>query len=196
MTVQGGCYGGEISYDVDVDQLEQPVQCTNAEQSYRVIISASNQCETVQCTTRFVLRAYPDDLMLSDCPADVDLEGCTSDEDITTAWDAWIAGLNAMSSSGTCANSVSYSVDPNSLTKPTQCGDSDQEYEVIVSASDLCETVQCTTAFVLRAYPNDLELSCPNNEAVAACLNQTQVDDAFEDWLAEFTFEGGCGCLR
>src|SRR5690606_10678503 len=42
--------------------------------------------------------------------------------------------------------------------------------------------------FIIKA---ELVLDCPDDMTVSACLTQTDVDQAFQDWLDEFTFTGG-----
>ncbi|MBT8221100.1 MAG: T9SS type A sorting domain-containing protein [Bacteroidia bacterium] len=40
--------------------------------------------------------------------------------------------------------------------------------------------------------PPPVYLGCPSDKKIEACLNQTEVDNAFKDWVKDVKWEGGC----
>ena len=188
----GGC-SPVISYDPPLNQLVKPDQCADSKQEISVKITATDLCETKECTATFTLQAYADDLVLDDCPPAVELDGCTSDAEVGTAWSNWISELESMEATGSCASTITYDPPLSELIQPTQCGAEDQVVKVKVTAADLCSQKECTTSFTLKAYPDDLTLSdCPSDE-VSGCLTQDEIDARFDTWIAnlEAMISGG-----
>ncbi|MEZ5043927.1 MAG: T9SS type A sorting domain-containing protein [Saprospiraceae bacterium] len=194
MQSSGSC-NSTVSYDPPLDQLVQPSQCGEEDIVITVKVTATDLCDKKECSSSFTLKAYPGDLALDACPQPVELDGCTADEAVGTAWDSWVASLAAMQSSGSCNSTVSYDPPLDQLVQPTQCGEEDIVITVKVTATDLCDEKECSSSFTLKAYPDDIVLDeCPKKE-VSGCLSQDEIDAAFTSWigmLEAMTTSGSC----
>ncbi|WP_233752745.1 T9SS type A sorting domain-containing protein [Flavilitoribacter nigricans] len=194
MDATGGC-DPQVTFDPPLNTLVQPTQCADQDQVISVTVTATDLCDEQECTTTFTLRAYSDDLVLDDCPTAVDLDGCTADAAITSAWNSWYTALSNMDASGGCDPQVTFDPPLNTLVQPTQCAATDQVISVTVTATDLCDEQECTTSFTLRAYPDDLALSTCPEETLDGCSTQAQINSAFADWIADIeamTVTGSC----
>ncbi|MEZ5043924.1 MAG: hypothetical protein R2828_28775 [Saprospiraceae bacterium] len=194
MKATGGC-SPVVSYDPPMDQLSQPSQCGNGDIVITVKVTATDLCDEKECSSSFTLKAYPGDLVLDDCPVPVELDGCTADAAVTTAWDAWIASLEAMEATGGCSPVVNYDPPLDQLVQPSQCGNEDIVITVKVTATDLCDEKECTTSFTLKAYPDDLSLSACPEKTLVGCSTQGEINTAFAAWIADIqaiTIGGSC----
>ena len=64
--------------------------------------------------------------------------------------------------------------------------------EITFEVADACgQSEACTSIFTVLAVPV-LTVSCPAETEIEACTDQTEVDAAFENWLGQFTYNGGC----
>ena len=153
MSTSGLC-NPTLTYDPPLGSLTKPTICGDVEDSQQVIVTADDGCQEVSCTTTFVLQTYSDDLALDDCPTAVELDGCTANADITTAWEAWIDALEAMSASGGCSPTISFDPPLNTLNQPDECADIDQVISVKVIATDVCATDECIATCLLYTSPS------------------------------------------
>ncbi|MEZ5043923.1 MAG: SprB repeat-containing protein [Saprospiraceae bacterium] len=195
MEATGGC-SPVVSYDPPLDQLVQPSQCGEGDIVITVKVKATDLCDEKECSSSFTLKAYPGDLVLDDCPVPVELDGCTADAAVTTAWDAWIASLEAMEAAGGCSPVVSYDPPLDQLVQPSQCGEGDIVITVKVKATDLCDEKECSTSFTLKAYPGDLVLDdCPVPVELDGCTADAAVTTAWDAWIASLeAMEAAGGC--
>ncbi|MEZ5043926.1 MAG: hypothetical protein R2828_28785 [Saprospiraceae bacterium] len=195
MQSSGSC-NSTVSYDPPLDQLVQPSQCGEEDIVITVKVTATDLCDKKECSSSFTLKAYPGDLALDACPQPVELDGCTADEAVGTAWDSWVASLAAMQSSGSCNSTVSYDPPLDQLVQPTQCGGEDQVITVKVTATDLCDEKECSSSFTLKAYPGDLALdACPQPVELDGCTADEAVGTAWDSWIASLeamNATGGC----
>ncbi|MBK7246002.1 MAG: hypothetical protein IPH98_19540 [Saprospiraceae bacterium] len=113
------------------------------------------------------------------CPNDTTLSACQAE--VNAAFDAW---LMTASFSGGCNASMSN----NSMGAPSECGGS--VTVTFTVDSDCGDPVTCSASFTVTDSP--VILTCANDTTVAACLTQSAVDAAFNDWLARTSFTGGC----
>ncbi|WP_161791988.1 T9SS type A sorting domain-containing protein [Psychroserpens jangbogonensis] len=194
ISAAGGC-NPITEYSTPIGQLIKPTVCGNSEQVVSISINAKDDCgvtSPIECT--FTLGAYVENIVISDCPSDPNLDGCASDTDIDNAWNTWVSGIQAMTANGSCG-AINVDINPalNSLVKPTKCGLSEQQISVFISASDLCGQAGTECTFTLGAYSNDLSLSPkPTDVTTLACVNPA---DEFAAWmlaLQNMTASGGC----
>jgi len=192
MTASGGC-SPQVVYSQNPATLTKPLQCSNTQQSVSVQVFARDHCgqsQSVTCT--FTVGAYPGGLAISTCPGSPSLSGCATQAQIDAAWNAWIAGLQGMTASGGCSPQVVYSQSPATLTKPLQCSNTQQVVSVQVFARDHCGQSQTVTCTFTVAQPAPLMANCPPDQQINDCWTQTEVNDAYAAWIAQFTPSGGC----
>ena len=152
MTLTGGCNPSDIIYSVDPATLTPPDICSTTATAYSVTVSATDGCSAAEsCITTFDVAAYVDDLLLSACPDAQSFPTCSDQAAVTMAFNAWIAGLNAMTLTGGCNPSdIIYSVDPATLTPPDICSTTATAYSVTVSATDGCSAAEsCITPLLM-----------------------------------------------
>ncbi|WP_431137676.1 hypothetical protein, partial [Psychroserpens mesophilus] len=197
MTASGGC-NAEVEYSVDLTTLSVDGYCNTSAQVVSVDINAKDDCgETIPVTATFTVPAYSNDLaLLGDCPADNEVDGCSTNAEITAAFDIWKAAILAnFSATGGCNAAVEYSTDVSSLQAPTQCGTSDQIISVDINAGDDCgKTVAITCSFTVKAFESTLDVTAVANESYGSCdyATQTELDAAFQTFLDKFGYTGGC----
>ncbi|MEZ5043925.1 MAG: hypothetical protein R2828_28780 [Saprospiraceae bacterium] len=167
-----------------------------------------------ECTTSFTLKAYPNDLSLSDCPSET-LEGCSTQAEIDIAFAAWIAdiqaitiggraGLNTLIAPTQCQGTdkvvkvmiptLKYEPELNTLIAPTQCQGTDKVVKVMIM--DLCESVSCEAKFILEAPPSAPTLdACPSDPNLDGCTADAAIATAWDTWitaLENMSAAGGC----
>ncbi|WP_157515062.1 hypothetical protein, partial [Gaetbulibacter saemankumensis] len=138
--------------------------------------------------------------MTVSCPDPVNLDACSSSDDIASALASWLSGFSV---SGGVNPSISYMVNgesANDLTGITldECGDS---VMVMISATDECSQIgSCSETFVLNA-PDAIAVGTPPSDAEAdSCMftDQDAVDAAYAQWITDTTnaavasITGGC----
>ncbi len=175
VTYSGGC-DLEVSYD---SSLVAPAACGG---EVEVIWTASSGCEDdISDTATFVVTDAP--AVVLTAPDNDTIPACTSETEITSLFNSW---LDEVTYSGGCDLEVSYD---SSLVAPAACGG---EVEVIWTASSGCEDdISDTATFVVTDAPA-VVLTAPDNETVDACMTQQEVNAAFNSWLDEVTYSGGC----
>ena len=151
------------------------------------------ECGEIEtCTTTFTVDANPSGPLMVSCPNDESLPACSSESDIEDAYDDWITGF---SYSGGCG-----AVTENSGAIPElpsyECGvavNLSHTYEV---EDDCGEIETCTTTFTVDANLNGpLMVSCPNDENLPGCSSESDIEDAYNDWITGFSYSGGCGTI-
>uniref|UniRef100_UPI003D65DA2D T9SS type A sorting domain-containing protein n=1 Tax=Psychroserpens mesophilus TaxID=325473 RepID=UPI003D65DA2D len=159
---------------------------------------ASDACNPngVSCTSMFRVAASDDLQLVGSCPTDNEVDGCSTNAEITAAFDIWKAAILAnFSATGGCNAAVEYSTDVSSLQAPTQCGSTDQVVSVSVIAKDDCrETTATTCSFTVKAFESTLDVTAVANESYESCdyATQTELDAAFQTFLDKFGYTGGC----
>ena len=199
VTSNGGCGGESISYDVAPASLSAPDVCSTDATSYSVTVSATDSCGgEVECTSTFIVPAVSDDLTLEDCPADVSFPACADQTVVTAAFDAWVDSLNSVTTSGGCGGTITYDIDPASLSAPDACATDGTNYSVTATVTDACGVeIECTSTFQIAPFvPNLALVGCPAPVVITACTNQVAAELAFTAWvdsLVAVSSIGGCG---
>ena len=131
----------------------------------------------------FINVSVPPEL-IAECPDDVIISSCTSQNDINNAFELW---LNGFVFSGGCDEITEHGLD--GLLPPNSCGG---EITVFYTVNDSCgQQAQCTANFHVTAAPV-LQLSCPSDHTEDPGQSQEAIDIAFANWLASAYVEGGC----
>ncbi len=135
--------------------------------------------------------------IVTTCPGDIDLGSCAMQQDIDNAFATWISALES-SVNGGCAPQVSYllggtPVNPGNLTPPDHCNGDTLTIEI--SYTDVCasESAFCTSTFKVSEAPAVIT-NCPSDVSIPACMDQQEVDDAFNTWISALhnSVSGGC----
>jgi hypothetical protein len=152
--------------------------------------SGCGSTNSVHCTKRFTVAA-PAQVAIS-CGTNVTLPACSTQAQLTTAWNAFLASTTA---SGGC-NGV---LTRTQCSAPSLCGgyvDVTWTYTVgscgQQSGCGSTNTVQCTRRFTVAAPPQ-VVFNCGTNVTVPACSTQAQVTTAWNAFLNSTTASGGCG---
>ncbi|RIJ50105.1 T9SS C-terminal target domain-containing protein [Maribellus luteus] len=183
MKETGTCADGTVEFDPALDGLQMPAECVLTDQVVTVKATAKDHCNTITHTCTFTVKAYPDDLKLSECPGDPDLGGCSTQDDIDVAWKAWILGLMDMKEEGTCSDGkVEFDPPLDNLLKPEPC--KAIQVSVTAIAEDHCNKLTTTCTFSIGEYPNELYCEANLIGPIPECGDQTV--------QAEVTIRGGC----
>ncbi|WP_425077194.1 vWA domain-containing protein, partial [Psychroserpens sp. S379A] len=197
MSASGGC-NALVEYSLDLNTLSVDGYCNTSAQVISVDINAKDDCgETNPVTATFTVPAYSNDLsLLGSCPTDNEVEGCSTNAEISLAFDLWkSAVLSNFSATGGCNAEVEYSTDVSALQAPIQCGSVDQVISVDVKAIDDCgETSVTTCSFTVKAFESTLEVTDVEDEIYDSCdyASQGELDLVFQAFLDKFGFTGGC----
>jgi len=54
-----------------------------------------------------------------------------------------------------------------------------------------CDTIECTRSFGVEDPP-ELTISCPADTVLAACTTPADIQTAYDNWVAGFSYSGGC----
>ncbi|NNE27492.1 MAG: T9SS type A sorting domain-containing protein, partial [Saprospiraceae bacterium] len=118
-----------------------------------------------------------------DCPDDKEVPGCLSEEEIKAEYYAWLASVRYYS----CCSEATLTNDGGDV--PLNCGD--WKMVTWTLSSNCEEDIVCSAKFKVGEAP-DLKLECPEDKELPSCLTQAEVNEEFEKWLAEVSYEGGC----
>eukprot|EP01022_Parablepharisma_sp_SALTPOND_P019614 TRINITY_DN3385_c0_g1_i13.p1 TRINITY_DN3385_c0_g1~~TRINITY_DN3385_c0_g1_i13.p1 ORF type:complete len:212 (+),score=33.27 TRINITY_DN3385_c0_g1_i13:164-799(+) len=151
---------------------------------------ATDDCgQTAECTSTFMVMPAPELTVI--CPADQTLESCLTQDEVDcltqdavdAAFDQWISEFNYDGGCNTTAT------DLTGFTAPNFCGG---EVTIAYVAEDDCgQTAECTSTFIVTPAP-ELTITCPADHTLESCLTQDEVDAAFDQWISEFNYDGGC----
>ena len=182
----GTCPPGAVIFDPPLDDLEMPLQCLTTEQIVSVTATVANHCDDASVTCSFTVAAYVDDLTIDACPGDPELDGCSTDVEIETAWNEWIAGLLAIEGHGTCPpGEVIFDPPLEELVKPSQCSATDQVVSVTATVANHCDDASVTCTFTVKAYVDDLTIDeCPGDPNLAGCSTDAEILAAWNTWIA------------
>ena len=175
-SASGGC-NGSLSNNAPANP---PLICGGA---VDVTWTYTSSCEAPKtCTKTFAITA-PTAATIA-CGNNVTMPACSTQAAINAAWTAFkLQG----SASGGCNGSLTNNAPAN---PPLICGGS---VDVTWTYTSSCEAPKtCTKTFAITA-PSPVTLTCPQNINLAGgLLTQTQIDTAYNDWLASVTYGGGC----
>ncbi|MDT0559697.1 hypothetical protein RM697_13670, partial [Ichthyenterobacterium sp. W332] len=196
MTASGGC-NPRVEYDNVLSELSVDGYCNIEAQVVTVNINAADDCGALEpVTATFTVPAYSNDLeLVGDCSADNEVDGCSTNAEISAAFAEWKTALFSFTATGGCNAELIYSVDVVNLQAPTQCNEEDQVISVNILAEDDCgKTPAITCTFTVKAFESTLEVTMVDDDTALSCDYETQVDLdlAFAAFLGEFGFSGGC----
>ena len=138
-------------------------------------------CDSFTGFSSFVVLA-PEALVVN-VPDPVNLDACTSEEDIMAAYDAWVAGF---SFTGDC-NADDNIADIPELPADVFCNGASLEFQYEVSGDCYSDTGFSTFDV---AAPADLVVNVPGDVLIEACAEDIEAQYAM--WVGGFSFEGGC----
>ncbi|MBK7809672.1 MAG: hypothetical protein IPI50_00290 [Saprospiraceae bacterium] len=149
-----------------------------------VVFTVSSDCEAdMTCTATFTVEdATP--VMLT-CPPDQMEVACQDQAIIDQNFNDWLGDATF---NGGCNSMISN----NGNTPPNACGGSST---VTWTVSSDCEAdVTCTATFTVEDAPAVM-LTCPTDQMEIACQDQATINQEFDDWLMDVTFNGGCNSM-
>lgn len=115
------------------------------------------------------------------CPGNVTVGTGLTQEQVNTAFADW---LDDVTSTGGC----NVNITNNNTGAPLACGGT---VSVTFTATNTCGNgSSCTASFTVPSTEN-IEINCPSNTTVNACKTQTEVNDAFVNWLQSVSSSGG-----
>ncbi|MCE4566297.1 T9SS type A sorting domain-containing protein [Maribellus sp. CM-23] len=174
-----GSEGGCNTEETDLSNVATALACGD---SITIKFKAWDSCEQADsCMATFKVDYAP--LLEVNCPGDLTLSSCLTQDSVTTAFNAWLAGF---SSEGGCNTEET---DLSNVATALACGDS---ITIKFKAWDSCEQADSCMATFKVDYAPELEVTCPGDLTLSSCLTQDSVTTAFNAWLAEFGSEGGC----
>ena len=178
--VSGGCADATSN----IGQLPDlpPFDCGSAV-SLNFMLSAMDACDTESCSSTFMVEgATP---LTVDCPTNVLLDSCATQQEIQDAYDDWVAGfvvsngINPTSNIGDIPELPAY-----------ECGEP-IALSFTFQVEDACSNSSCSSMFVVKdAF--DLVAECPTDPELAACASQDEIEAAYNAWAAGFVVSGGC----
>ncbi len=136
---------------------------------------------TTTCQATFTVAAPP--TVILTCPTNTTAAACQTQAAVNTAFATWLASASA---SGGCNGLLTN----NNTGAPSACGGS-TTVTFTYTSSCAPTTTTCQATFTVAAAPT-VVLTCPTPTTASACLTQTQLDAAYNAWLASATASGGC----
>nr|WP_319999535.1 gliding motility-associated C-terminal domain-containing protein [uncultured Draconibacterium sp.] len=118
------------------------------------------------------------------CPDNVNLSSCSTETDISAAYNNWVSGFSYSGGSNPVITSTPPDLPAYNCSVPVEL-----IYNYIVA--DDCGTESCSSTFSVAASPV-VALNAPEAETIAACTSQEDVNTAFTNWLTEVSYSGGC----
>jgi hypothetical protein len=174
-TVSGGCapsgsYGSPIA----------PAYCGG---STEVTYTVTDKCYQTTTVTRTFTIAAPTPVTFN-CGTDVTVAACSSQEQITAAWNAF---LNSTTASGGCSGVLTRTDCP----APTTCGGFAEITWTYTVAACGEGTYTCTRRFTVGST-SEVVFNCGSDVTIQGCGSQAAVDAAWNAFLNSTTASGGC----
>ena len=148
-----------------------------------------NNTNYVRCTKRFTVAAPAP--VVFNCGTDVTVAACSTQAQITSAWNAFLASTTA---SGGCGGVLTRT----QCNAPSACGGSvDVTWTYTVASCGQqsgCgngNTLTCTKRFTVLAT-TPVVFNCGTDVTVPACSSQATVNAAWNAFLCSTTASGGC----
>ena len=152
--------------------------------SVTVMWTVTQDCgEPVSCSATFTVTDAPP--LVFRCASDLTVQACRTQDQVNTAFATWLASTTY---SGGC-NPVMTMV-PAVPAAPEACGGS---VTVTWNVTNECgEGASCSATFTVPS-PAVMVLEVPGDYTVpTSCLSQQAINLAFEEWLGEAVWSGGC----
>uniref|UniRef100_UPI0026EF3F33 hypothetical protein n=1 Tax=Draconibacterium sediminis TaxID=1544798 RepID=UPI0026EF3F33 len=118
------------------------------------------------------------------CPDNVNLQSCSTEAEILTAYNNWVSGFSYSGGSNPVITSTPPDLPAYDCSVPV-------ELTYNFSVTDDCGTESCSSTFTVTEAPA-VSLTAPEAETIAACTSQADVNTAFTNWLNEVSYSGGC----
>jgi uncharacterized protein YdbL (DUF1318 family) len=149
--------------------------------SITINYSVLDECgQTANCTATFTIDSAP--VLSINCPSDTILSECLDQVMVDALFNSW---LSQFTYSGGC----SITEIGNTGAAPDACGGSTT---INYSVTDVCgQSQNCQGTFTVNNAP-DLSVICPGSITLSPCRTQTDVDNRFANWIADFQTIGGC----
>ena len=206
-TVSGGCGSGTLTNNAPstppstcggyVDVTWTYTSTLNCSQPSGSCQGQTSQSNVYKCTKRFTVAA-PSAIKLN-CGSDVTVPSCSTQAQINTAWNAFLASTTV---SGGCGSGTLTNNAPS--TPPSTCGgyvDVTWTYTSTLNCSQPSGSCQgqtsqsnvykCTKRFTVASAPA-VTFNCGADKTVTACSTQAQINAAWNSFLASTTYSGGC----
>jgi hypothetical protein len=180
----GFTYSGDCNVTTNMASfpaLPANAHCTGAALSFTYV--ATGDCSSKNCTSTFNVAA-PAELIVN-CPAPVNLSGCTSASAITTAYNAWKAGFSYSGDCNVTTNMASFPA----LPANAYCTGAALSFTYVATGD--CSSKNCTSTFNVAA-PASLMVTCPAPVSLTRCTSPALITNAYNNWKAAFTFSGDC----
>lgn len=136
------------------------------------------------CTNTATLHLTINHKATISCPPPGNIGSCNNQADVDAAFLNWLATAS-ISNDGGCTATIS---NDGGTSGPLACGGSTL---VTFSATNCCGSETCSATFTVEAAPEVL-LVCPVATTSAACLSQSAIETAYNNWLASVSATGGC----
>ncbi len=179
--LEGASSTGGCDVEITDNSVDAPNYCGG---SVTITFTATDAAcgGTDVCEATFSVGA-PETVEIT-CPEPYLAEECQTQEAIDAAFATWLTEVSAI---GGCDVVITNDSDG----APDACGGS---VTVTFTATDLeCGGIdECSETFTVPFAP-ELTVTCPADYLAEACPEPEALDIAFEDWIAGFDADGGCG---
>jgi len=179
----GGCSATTVTNIATIASLPANVECVGANLSFTYTVS--DNCTTQSCTSTFTVPAAVP-IAVTCAPAQ-SLPACQTLTQIQTAYNTWVAGFSF--TGGCSATTVTNIATIASLPANVECVGANLSFTYTVS--DNCTTQSCTSTFTVPAAV-PIAVTCAPAQSLPACQTLTQIQTAYNTWVAGFSFTGGC----
>ncbi|MBK8955441.1 MAG: hypothetical protein IPM34_07795 [Saprospiraceae bacterium] len=175
-TFSGGCNSA-----ISNDGGSAPPICGG---SKTVTWTVTSSCTSpVTCSAVFTVTNAP--AVNLNCAVNQTEAACQTQGAIDAAYTTWLA-------SATFTGGCNAMISNDGGSAPPACGGSKTVTWTVTSS---CESpVTCSAVFTVSNAPV-INLSCASNQTEAACQTQSDIDNAYNNWLATATFTGGCNAM-
>ncbi len=152
-----------------------------------LVWTITDLCDTITFDADFILipPVTPDYTAAADTTA----YSCSyaNQGELDAAFSAWRSGVeNNIGFSNGCDPQITLTTDG---TAPGLCDGG--TVNLVWTITDLCDTITFDADFIVNVPPA-VDISCPTDPNIPACTSQTDIEAAYNAWIAGFTFSGGC----
>jgi hypothetical protein len=182
----GGTGTCQINYTATASALDKSnITCEGG--FIVVTFSVSNDCDESTFTQDCTIEVLPIPAIELICPEnDEVIPACLTQTEVDGLFADFLASFGY---TGGCSDVLAgFDGTP---AAPLACGGSTT---VLFRAQNGCEDLTCERTFTVLAAP-PVELNCPENVELPACLSQNAIDGMYNDFLNQFSYEGGCNAV-
>ncbi|WP_167616138.1 HYR domain-containing protein [Maribellus sediminis] len=179
-------FGGGCDPQIDVTTPgTAPVLCSGG--TTTVTWTITDLCETQTFDASFIVTpptalTYTEGLDTTALACDY-----ADQAELDAAFSAWVANVsNNIAFGGGCDPQIDVTT-PG--TAPVLC--SGGTTTVTWTITDLCETQTFDASFIVTP-PTALTYTCPTDTIIPPCEEQSDIEAAYNAWVAGFTYSGGC----